>query len=364
MRKNGSFLKILLLFFLILSSTFICMENVRAENQKEDIYLQEEDTKPANEIIGYRDDLFGIDCFARDYIWIVGYWGTIFSSKTAGETWCRQESGTDEALYNVSFVDKNYGWVVGDNGVILHTTNGGKKWELQNSATNEPLFAVKFIDREHGWASGRFGTILYTDNGGNRWQDRSIGEVTVTQEEKEEAKKRINFYGLYCINNDVWVVGEFGKIFHTSNGGKDWIPQETGANKTLFDVFFDYFGDVKLGYVVGIDGLILHTRDGGATWYQQESGTTENLFAVTGGGDFALAVGARGTMIKTCDWGDHWQEVPDLYSHQDLSGVALSMRIRQVVGVEVWIVGTHGELLTKVFTQCPPGRYRDTIIIW
>ena len=157
---------------------------------------------------------------------------------------------------------------------------------------------MKVIDQEHGWASGQFGTILYTDNGGQQWQDRSIGKVSVFQEE-ENAYKEVNFYGLCLLDREVWVVGEFGRIFHTANEGKEWELQETGMSKTLFDVRFEHFNEITLGYAVGIDGIILHTRDRGKTWYQQDSGTTENLFSMSGGGDFAIVVGfSPSTILK------------------------------------------------------------------
>lgn len=368
---------VLLLFVLL--SIFTYKNNLSAQGQQESTQLdeenaqyqqeippspaEEEEGKPFTEVVGYRDDLYGVECFNVDYIWVVGYWGAIFHSKTAGQTWRRQESGTEENLFGVSFVDKLNGWVVGDNGVILHTTNGGKEWKPQNSGTNQPLFTVQFIDQDHGWVSGAYGTILFTDNGGEQWQDKSIGEVKIVQE-TEKAMKKVNFYGLCCVKNDVWVLGEYGRIFHTTNSGKDWELQETGASKTLFGLFIQYFHDTWMGYAVGIDGLILHTRDKGATWYQQESGTDQNLFGITGGGDFAIAVGARGTVIKTCDWGDHWQKVGEVFSYQNLANVTFSMKIDQVSGVEFWIPGTHGELLTKVFTDCPWDKYRRSDTFW
>lgn len=364
--KKKTFLLLPLFLVLALIVPLNFERNLTAQEDQQPVVPaqeEEEDGKPLNEVIGYRDDLFGVDCSWRDYIWVVGYWGAIFHSKTAGQTWHRQESGTDEGLFGVSFVDKDYGWVVGDNGIILHTVNGGKNWEPQNSGTKEPLFRVKFIDQEHGWASGQFGTILYTDNGGKLWQDRSISKVAVLQE-GQKAFKEVNFYGLCLLDREVWVVGEFGRIYHTVNDGAEWELQETGMSKTLFDVHFEHFNDITLGYAVGIDGIILHTRDRGKTWYQQESGTVENLFSIAGGGDFAVVVGARGTMIKSCDWGDNWQPVPSLYSFQNLSDVEFSMKIPQVSGVEMWIAGTHGELLVKVFTDCPADKYRQTIIIW
>ena len=38
--------------------------------------------------------------------------------------------------------------------------------------------------------------------------------------------------------NTGWVVGEYGDVFHTTDGGNSWITQSTGSNDYLLGVFF------------------------------------------------------------------------------------------------------------------------------
>ena len=120
---------VIFVFLLIMGLTFSDKSILAQENQQPVVPVQEEeeDGKPLNEVIGYRDDLFGVDCSWRDYIWVVGYWGAIFHSKTAGETWHRQESGTDEGLFGVSFVRPlSLFWVLVQDPTKLNVEAGRK----------------------------------------------------------------------------------------------------------------------------------------------------------------------------------------------------------------------------------------------
>ena len=67
------------------------------------------------------------------------------------------------------------------------------------------------------------------------------------------------------------VVGEYGTIVRTTDGGSSWTIQASGTTQTLWDVSFI---DVNNGTAVGEGGTILGTTDGGNNWVTQTSGTT------------------------------------------------------------------------------------------
>jgi len=52
----------------------------------------------------------------------------------------------DNNLKSTSFISPMEGWVVGENGTILRTTDGGNTWAKQESGTNVDLFDVSFTD--------------------------------------------------------------------------------------------------------------------------------------------------------------------------------------------------------------------------
>jgi photosystem II stability/assembly factor-like uncharacterized protein len=103
-----------------------------------------------------------------------------------------------------------------------------------------------------------------------------------------------------------WVVGQLGKIFHTTDGGKSWEEQVTGTNLLLTAVDFL---DRTHGWAVGERGAILHTEDGGRIWKPQQSGVLYPLFDVQFvDQDTGWAVGHWGTILYTKDEGKHWSE--------------------------------------------------------
>ena len=74
------------------------------------------------------------------------------------------------------------------------------------------------------------------------------------------------------------LVGDYGTIVRTTDGGNNWTIQSSGTTEILWGVSFT---DGNNGTAVGENGTILRTTDGGAHWSPQTSGTALNLRAVS-----------------------------------------------------------------------------------
>ncbi|MDZ7291681.1 MAG: YCF48-related protein [candidate division KSB1 bacterium] len=74
--------------------------------------------------------------------------------------------------------------------------------------------------------------------------------------------------------NQGWVVGDGGAIFHTTNGGKTWLKQASGTTDDLMRV---QFVDEDFGWVAGTRA-ILHTENGGLSWTKQLSDSSQSKF--------------------------------------------------------------------------------------
>jgi photosystem II stability/assembly factor-like uncharacterized protein len=128
-------------------------------------------------------------------------------------------------------------------------------------------------------------------------------------EEKRVARPAVNLHGTFFLTpEEGWAVGQLGKIFHTTDGGKSWEEQNSETNLLLTAVDFT---DQSHGWAVGERGSILYTADGGKSWNAQKSGVTYPLFDV----DFidqqnGWAVGHWGTILLTTDGGQQWRERP------------------------------------------------------
>lgn len=119
---------------------------------------------------------------------------------------------------------------------------------------------------------------------------------------------RDNLYGVKALSaTDGWAVGNFGAIYHTTDGGKTWDSRESGTRSPLFSVDF---ADAKNGWVVGRTAVILHTADGGATWKPQKAAvpTEKHLFKVKAiDANTVWTVGDFGAMSVTHD-GHTWED--------------------------------------------------------
>ena len=91
------------------------------------------------------------------------------------------------------------------------------------------------------------------------------------------------------------MVGQFGEILHTLDGGKTWKFQRSGTQANLNKV---YFADANHGLIVGDEGVILTTINGGMTWESQNSGTSNDLYSFSLSPDGILAVGEGGIAMR------------------------------------------------------------------
>src|SRR5262245_45045790 len=118
-----------------------------------------------------------------------------------------------------------------------------------------------------------------------------------------------NLYGVKAVGaSEAWTVGNFGSIYHTSDGGRTWEPRDSGTRAPLFGVDFS---DAQHGWVVGKSGLILRTTDGGHTWTPQKSPIPpdKHLFNVQAVSETtAWVVGDWGAVATTKDGGTTWED--------------------------------------------------------
>jgi photosystem II stability/assembly factor-like uncharacterized protein len=284
----------------------------------------------ADRTIYATDRFYSVQALSADHVFIVGYGGKIIETTNGGRSWTQRPSGTDVALYSVHFVDDQVGWISGQDALILHTTDGGKTWDKQESnATFEDretgtqplfLFALHALDRDHAWAVGDRSIISSTSDGGKTWRARKVAmESDLSGGQSLAAADPILYDVQFTDTQHGWIVGEFGKIMYTGDGGETWREQEKslmeGAN--IFDLldlptlFGIHMIDAKNGLDAGLEGHVARTRDGGQRWtYDQmvvDYPLVDPLFSVyefpNGAG---WATGAAGEVLRTEPGSDTW----------------------------------------------------------
>ncbi|MFQ5478067.1 MAG: YCF48-related protein [Candidatus Binatia bacterium] len=297
----------------------------------------EQEFEPLNtQKIYVSDKFFDVAVLDADRAIIVGYGGKILFTENFGSTWELIDSGTHATLYSIGFADDKHGWITGQEGTILRTEDGGSTWTKQNpgvfmteecrdpgkreairvecreekeaaaeilrslkSSSRDPdrfseerireecgqkvreecpeayLFAMDIIDADSAVAIGDRSVFIRTDDAGKTWNIVTL-KASNTNVDSNWAivfEDPVLYDVEFLDSNIGYVVGEFGKIYHTRNGGKTWLEQqETMMDDTVFDVMdlptlFDVeFADRKTGIVVGLDGRIAVTNDGGKDW--------------------------------------------------------------------------------------------------
>lgn len=174
--------------------------------------------------------------------------------------------------------------------------------------TNPPRWAA---------AVGASGTFLQTFDHVS-WQARTLSDASL--------------FGVACVGNlDGWAVGARGSIAHTTDGGGTWTWQTSGVPVDLHGV---RFGDATHGLAVGDGGALVITNDAGAHWTTVKA-TSIDLHAATiaSGSGTWLAVGAKGTVLRSIDDGAIWS-TSTIDGASDLRGVATDVGAHLVLVVD------------------------------
>jgi len=259
-----------------------------------------------------RQNLFTA-CFPSDQVgWMAGELGRIVRTTDGGKSWRREDAGTKRPFLAMSCLDANTAWLAGKEGIVYATTDGGGTWTQLQTGSSRHLFTIEFPNATRGHAAGDFGTMIHTEDGGKTWTVQRIPETVQLPESALDTGVEpgdVNLYALsYGDPEHVWVVGEFGIVVASSDGGLTWHQQHTPVESTLFGV---RFMDAHRGFAVGIDSVILATDDGGETWRTVTPPVTQrSYFDVMLRGQNGWIVGDSGTILKTADGGKTWTVEP------------------------------------------------------
>jgi photosystem II stability/assembly factor-like uncharacterized protein len=276
------------------------------------------------------DRFYDVQALSKERAFVVGYGGKILETADGGRNWMPHESGVDLALYAVHFTDDQHGWISGQDGLILHTQDGGKSWQKQvSNATVETddakqplyLFGLYALDNDHAWAVGDRSILTSTNDGGKTWRARKVQmQSDMSGGESIAAADPILYDVKFIDGQRGWIVGEFGKIMHTEDGGETWREQE----KTLMEgtgiidlldlptLYGVHMLNDRQGLAAGIEGHLARTDDGGQRWtydkIEVDYPLADPLFEVVGLPDGSgWAAGAAGEVVRREPGQDVWK---------------------------------------------------------
>jgi photosystem II stability/assembly factor-like uncharacterized protein len=304
--------------------------------------------------ISISDRFYDVQALSADHAVVIGYGGKILTTTDGGFTWSQTKVPGDRALYRLRFADANNGWISGQEGLILHTVDGGKTWQRQKSGTDVYLFSLYFVDSRHGWAVGDKSILLETRDGGANWSLHKIisaAAKTMSPEEAIASQDPVLYDVQFLDAKTGWVVGEFGKIYHTTDGGQTWSEQEESLlGAEVLDILDipTFFGvhmiDAQHGVAAGLDGKIARTTDG-TTWKFEKMKLAypivDPLFnPMLFPDNTGWAIGAAGEVVRLATPGGEWQRAK--------LGMEVVTWLRGMSWIDKqngWIVGGFGLIL-------------------
>jgi photosystem II stability/assembly factor-like uncharacterized protein len=232
-----------------------------------------------------------------------GEHGVIIYSDDNGTSWTQASVPVDVTITCMQFISPQTGWAAGAFGVILNTTDGGASWQLQlqglqvnqltlaaaqaataanstvpgapfamrranffvQSGPSKPFLSVLALSPQQVIVFGAYRMTVMTTDAGKTWVDWSLHIYD---------RLSNNLYAALQLDKTIYVVGEAGLVFASTDGGNSFLPIPTPATATLFGVLAAADGSVT---VFGVAGTCLRTTDAGKSWAQIALPTTNNL---------------------------------------------------------------------------------------
>lgn len=292
-----------------------------------------------------RQNLFSTCFFNEQEGWVVGELGRVLHTTDGGKTFERSDAGTKTAFLSVACLPSGTVVVTGQYGLALRSTDKGASWEKLKTGVDRNLLSVSFANDQLGIAVGDYGSIVRTTDGGNTWTKIALPTDIPLPEDIAEIIQPgdVLLYDVDFVDGEKgWIVGEFGVILATTDGGQTWVAQPSNIETTLFGVFF---ADAQNGWAVGLEQVMLHTIDGGQSWSRLPTpgrpGFVLGIYDVAVDGKYGWAIGDSGLLLQSTDGGQTWKQVdlPIRLAANWFRGITMT------AGAVGYIVGSEGLML-------------------
>lgn len=160
-----------------------------------------------------------------------------------------------------------------------------------------PMLDVWFKDENTGWVVGSYGQIFETNDGGNTW-------VLIADRLQNDDFRHYN--GLYGDQTGLLLIaGESGRIYRSRDFGANWERMETGYIGHFYGtvVVPSPQGGEPTILAYGFGGNVYRLGPGASQWWQLKSPTRESLVQGINVGNKALFIDQKGKLIETDDSG-------------------------------------------------------------
>jgi photosystem II stability/assembly factor-like uncharacterized protein len=299
---------------------------------------------------------------AGDRLVAVGEHGVIVYSDDNGKNWVQATVPVSVTMTSVAFATSKDGWAAGDCGVVLHTRDGGATWQeqitgvrvnqmimataIKFSAMNpnsiaaqtalrranifmqdgpdKPFFSILPFSVKNVMIFGAYRMCVRSADGGKSWDDCSLDVADPISH---------NLYDAIQEGSSIYIAGEVGMVFHSSDDGNTFPQVASPADDTLFGILHTANNTLV---TFGVAGHMFRSVDEGMTWSPVNIAAQANLTAGI--------ILRSGTIIAVSEAGDVYASNDDgLTFHVSGSNQGMGLfDLVQAVNGDIVFVGTGG----------------------
>jgi photosystem II stability/assembly factor-like uncharacterized protein len=134
---------------------------------------------------------------------------------------------------------------------------------------DKPFLDLYFESEQEGFVVGSYGLIFHTRDGGESWQCRM---------DSTENPDGLNLYAIEMAGGKFYIAGEQGLFLISEDGGASFHQMQTPYSGTYFDMYASPAGELVL---VGLRGNAFWSADGGQTFTKSQVESEVSFTKVT-----------------------------------------------------------------------------------
>lgn len=257
---------------------------------------------------------------------IVGETGTILRSTNGGTSYTNERTGPSGSWSAIFGVSPTAVFAVGSGGSIVHTTDGITWQDIGTTGTTANLGAVWASSATDVYAVGASGTLVHSTDGMSftKYANPGSGGIPAAATLYDVSGLAANnvfvaastglyrstdggvsftpvsipgftgpaVYSLWAMNGGLWLGGDNGQIYYTTDGTIFASQTLTGIGATLPISRIRGRAPSELYAASSAGAWLAHTTNGGTSW-------TNGVVMSLGSGAFDLAVTPSGTVYAT-----------------------------------------------------------------
>ncbi|MNJ24072.1 Ycf48-like protein precursor [compost metagenome] len=230
---------------------------------------------------------------------MVGAEGHILVRQATGQV-DQAKVPVDLLLTALYFVDDRQGWAVGHDGVVLHSEDAGATWTKQLDGRTLNALLLK-------WAQDEVDHLEATPGADETALDNARFALDDISAGADAGPSRPLLDVWFRSAREGWVVGAYGTVLHTTDGGNTWayVPGLDNPDRLHLNAVL---GLANGDLLIAGEGGKLYRRSAGQ-WQSQvlTPASLYNLVQLRDGQ--VLAMGFGGALFSSLDAGQHWRPI-------------------------------------------------------